>query len=146
MRVQALVATSVAAVREVQVWQAPHIADADDAAMTRMGKRMATSEAGARQALETLQALVPAASRPRLDTAGAALARFMDLNGQIIALSRRNTNVQALALSLNQKGELTKACEDSLRAPGGSRQAGVHRHSIASHRPCDKPFVEVRPA
>jgi hypothetical protein len=114
--VEALVATAVATVREIQVLQAPHIADADEAMMTRMEKRMATSEAAARSALETLATLVPPASRPRLAAATAALDQFMGLNAQIIALSRRNTNVRSLALSLDQKRTLTAACEDSLRA------------------------------
>jgi hypothetical protein len=115
-QVEALVATAVATVREIQVLQAPHIADADEAMMTRMEKRMATSEAAARSALETLATLVPPASRPRLTAATAALDQFMGLNAQIIALSRRNTNVRSLALSLDQKRTITAACEDSLRA------------------------------
>lgn len=115
-RVKALVATAVVTVREIQVLQAPHIADADDAAMTRIEKRMATSEADARRALEMLAPLVHPASRPRLAAATAALDRFMSLNAQILALSRRNTNVRSLALSLDQKGKLTGACEERLRA------------------------------
>ena len=115
-RVEALAATAVAAVREVQALQAPHIADADDAAMTRIEGRMETSIAGARRALQTLARIVPPASRTRLAKAGAALDRFTDLNARIVALSRRNTNVRSLALVLNEKGKLTAACEDSLRA------------------------------
>lgn len=114
--VEALVATAVATVREIQLLQAPHIADADEAVMTRMEKRMATSEAGARQAIAALTPLVQPVARPRLAAASAALDRFMDLNAQIIALSRRNTNVRSLALSLDQKRTITVACEDSLRA------------------------------
>lgn len=115
-RVKALVATAVALVREIQVLQAPHIADADDAVMTRIETRMASSEADARRALEMLAPLVQPASRPRLAAATAALDDFMRLNAQILALSRRNTNVRSLALSLDQKGKLTGACEESLRA------------------------------
>ena len=115
-RVEALVATAVATVREIQVLQAPHIADADEAVMTRMEKRMGTSEAAARSAVETLGTLVPPASRPRLAAAITALNRFMDLNAQIIALSRRNTNVRSLALALDQKRALTAACAESLHA------------------------------
>jgi hypothetical protein len=106
----------VADVREIQVLQAPHIAESDDAAMTRMEKRMAAAEAAARGALAMLGSLVRPASRPPLVAATAALDRFMGLNAQIIALSRRNTNVRSLALSLGQKRMLTAACEDSLRA------------------------------
>lgn len=116
LRVQALVATAVAAVREIQVLQAPHIAESDDAAMRRLEMRMATSEAGARKALETLVTVIPPSSRPQLASATAALDRFMGLNAQIITLSRRNSNVRSLALSLGQKRMLTAACADSLRA------------------------------
>jgi hypothetical protein len=114
--VEALVASAVATVREIQVLQAPHIADADEAVMTRMEKQMATSEAAARTALETLATLVQPASRPRLAAATASLDRFMSLNAQIIALSRRNTNVRSLALSLDQKRAIIATCEESLHA------------------------------
>lgn len=115
-RVEALVATAVETVREIQVLQAPHIADADEAVMTRMEKRMATSETSARNALRTLATLVQPASRARLADASAALDQFVGLNAQIIALSRRNTNVRSLALSLDQKRTLITACEESLHA------------------------------
>jgi hypothetical protein len=115
-QVQALVATAVTTVREIQVLHAPHIADADAAVMTRMEKEMATSEAAARNALDELRPLVAPASRAQLATAAAALDRFMTLNAQIIALSRRNTNVRSLALSLDQKRAIIAKCEDTLRA------------------------------
>jgi hypothetical protein len=115
-RMKALVATAIAALREIQVLQSPHIAEADEAAMTRMEKRMATEEASARSALATLGSLAQAPSRPQLAAATAALDRFMGLNAQIIELSRRNTNVRSLALALGQKRTLTAVCEDSLHA------------------------------
>lgn len=115
-RAKALVATAVATVREIQVLQAPHIAEADDAVMARMETRMATSEAAARGALTALATIVPPASQPQLVKATAALDRFASLNAQIIALSRRNTNVRSFALSLNQKPALTAACEDRLHS------------------------------
>jgi hypothetical protein len=40
----------------------------------------------------------------------------MGLNAQIVALSRRNTNVRSLALSLDQKQKLVAPCQDTLRA------------------------------
>jgi hypothetical protein len=115
-RVEALVATAVADVRDIQVMQAPHIAEPEEAAMSRMEKRMATSEAAARSALKMLAGLIQPASRPKLAAANAALDRFTGLNAEIIALSHRNTNVRSLALSLGKKRTLTSACEDSLRA------------------------------
>jgi hypothetical protein len=125
-RAQALAATAVTTVREIQVLQAPHIADADAAVMTRMEKEMATSEAAARSALEQLRPLVEPASRTQFAAARAALDRFMDLNAQIIALSRRNTNVRSLALSLDQKRAIVAKCEDTLRALRGALAKREH--------------------
>jgi hypothetical protein len=115
-QVKALTASALSAVREIQVLQGPHIAEADDAAMTRLEQRMASSEGLARGALQTLRGLLPPASRPQLDGAAAALGRFHDLNTQIIVLSRRNSNVRSLALSLGKKRVPTARCEESLHA------------------------------
>jgi hypothetical protein len=114
--VEALVSRAVTTVREIQVLQAPHIANADEAVMTRMETEMAASEKEARRSLDALRPITPAASKPHLDEAAAALARFMEFNAQIIALSRRNTNVRSLALSLDQKRAVTARCEERLRA------------------------------
>jgi hypothetical protein len=84
--------------------------------MARMEKQMATSETAARRALDALGPLVQGASKPQLAAATAALNRFVDLNAQIIALSRRNTNVRSLALSLDQKRTIIAACEERLHA------------------------------
>jgi chemoreceptor-like protein with four helix bundle sensory module len=112
----ALALTAVTTVREIQVLQAPHIADADEAVMTRMEKEMATSETAARRALDQLRTLLPPSSQGQLRAATAALDKFVDLNLQIIALSRRNTNVRSLALSLDEKRKITTSCEESLHA------------------------------
>ncbi len=114
--VKALVATAVAAVREIQVLQAPHIAEADEAAMTRMEEQMVTAETTARSALKVLAGLGPPASRRQLVAATTAFDQFMRLNTEIIGWSRRNSNVRSLALSLGEKRTLTAACEDSLHA------------------------------
>jgi hypothetical protein len=113
---EALIAGAMTTVREIQVLQAPHIADADAAVMTRMETQMATSEMAARNALDKLRPLVQPAAQARLGAAVAALDRFMVLNAQIIALSRRNTNVRSLALSLDQKRPIIAKCEETLRA------------------------------
>jgi hypothetical protein len=115
-RVRALAATAVAAVREIQALEAPHIAETTDAAMTAMEGRMATAETAARDALKAVAPLVSAASRPQLEAANSALNEFMSVHTQILELSRRNTNVRSLALTLTEKGRIAGACEDSLRA------------------------------
>jgi len=114
--IQALTGTAIAAVREIEVLEAPHIAEPNDGAMTRIEERMSTSEGAARNALKTLATLVQPVARPQIVAGEAALNKFLDLNTQIIALSRRNSNVRSLALSLGQKRMLTAQCENDLRA------------------------------
>jgi hypothetical protein len=113
--VKALAAEAVSAVREIQVLQAPHIAEADDAAMGRIEKQMASVEGEARSALEMLGRVQPS-SKTQIAAATSALNRLMDLNAQLIVLSRRNSNVRSLALSLGKKRMVTAGCEESLRA------------------------------
>jgi len=115
-RVKALAATALASAREIQVLQAPHIAEPDDAEMTRLEARMAAAETTARGALANLGRLVSTSSRSEVATATASLDRLSSLNSEISTLSRRNSNVRALALSLGQKRVLADACGDALRA------------------------------
>lgn len=114
--VKALSATAVLAVRDIQVLQASHIAERSETAMTGIEQRMATAESTGRGALAALAPIVHPDSRPRLALASAALDRFMGVNTRILPLSRRNTNVRSLALSLSEKGKLTAAGEASLRS------------------------------
>jgi hypothetical protein len=115
-RVEALSARVVANVREIQVLEAPHIGEADAAAMTRLEAAMAASASAARSGLDTLGGLIPAEARPRLATARTALDHFMTIHAEIITLSRRNSNVRSLALSLGQKRTVTAKCEGILHA------------------------------
>jgi hypothetical protein len=111
-----LVARAVTAVREIQVLYAPHIAEHDDAPMTKMEKEMADLDATARDALKTLDALAPPNAHPSLATAHAELDKFKALTAQIVELSRRNTNVVSLDLSLRKKPALATACDERLSA------------------------------
>jgi hypothetical protein len=113
VRVEAATARALLAVRDIQVLQAPHIAEADDAAMSRLEKEMAGREATAREALKTLAGVPP---KETLDAASAALDKFEKVSTELVALSRRNTNVKSLALSLKPKPALTAACDASLVA------------------------------
>lgn len=115
-RAEALIATVMRCVREIQALEAPHIAEASDESMAGIEKRMSAAESTARRSLAELNAIAPATAQSGLQAAAAALDQFMRLNSEIVALSRRNSNVRALALSLGQKRTLIAACEESLRA------------------------------
>jgi len=128
--VDALVAKATASVLEVQVIQARHIAESDEAAMTRMESTMKASEAAARKALETLTGALPPAAHPQLADAASALDRLTTTNAEIVALSRRNSNVRSLALSLGKKRTVTAECDESLQA----LEDALARHHFAATR------------
>lgn len=112
----ALVARAGAAVLEIEVVEARHIAESNEAAMSRMEAEMAASESVARKAALSLKDLLPPAAAPQLAAATAALDTFMAVNAEIVSLSRRNSNVRSLALSLGRKRTVTAEADDTLRA------------------------------
>jgi len=115
-RVESLIAKAVLAVRDIQVLQAPHIAESDDAAMTRIEAQMTGLEVAAGDAVARISSLVDPSAQAQLAAASAAFDRFKDVSHRIVMLSRRNTNVRSLSLSLREKPALTAACDDSLRS------------------------------
>jgi hypothetical protein len=114
--VEASVAKARAAVLEMQVIEARHIAESDEAAMSRMETQMSALEAAARHALDTLRPLLASAAASQFNAATAALDRFKAVNAEIVSLSRRNSNVRSLALSLGRKRTVTAECDDAIRA------------------------------
>jgi hypothetical protein len=111
-----LAATAVASVREIQALHGPHIVDPDDAAMTAMETRMNAAQASARLAIAELTAVVGPRGVAQTDAAKAAFEQFLAVNHEIVVLSRRNTNVQSLILSLTDKRKLIPESEATLAA------------------------------
>ncbi|MEI9938282.1 MAG: MCP four helix bundle domain-containing protein [Pseudomonadota bacterium] len=112
-RAEELVASAVLNVRELQTLQGPHIASSDDAAMTAMEQQLAALESKTAAALSALANLADASS---LGAAQTAFEQFKTIGQQIVTLSRRNSNVRSLDLSLRVKPPLANACEESARA------------------------------
>jgi hypothetical protein len=113
--IDALAARAIAAALEIQVIEARHIAESDETAMSRMESSMAASGTAARKAIDSLRVLLPPASQASLAAAAAALDRLTAANAEIVALSRRNSNVRSLALSLGRKRTVTAECSDLLQ-------------------------------
>jgi hypothetical protein len=84
--------------------------------MTQMEEQMATSEATLQKALDDLRRVLGAKAGAHLTAATAALDRFKTTHREIIILSRRNSDVRSLALSLGRKRMMTAIADDQLRA------------------------------
>ena len=93
---------------------------------------MAAHEAEARRALERLRPLFADGAGPHLANASAALERFVAVNREIIRLSRRNSNVRSLALTLGRKRIVVATGEDRLRALDET----LARHEFAATGSC----------
>jgi hypothetical protein len=115
-RAAALVAQAVEAVQEIQVLYGPHIAEHDDAAMTKMEAEMATHEADARSSLKSLERLAPPSAGSSLAAGRAALDELKGITAKLVELSRRNTNVLSLDLALRKKPALAVICDQRLSA------------------------------
>lgn len=115
-RVEALVATAISRVRQIEVLLAPHIAEANDAAMTGLENAMTAEQSSVDGELRALSSLLPAKAQATIADATVTLERFKEIARQIVALSRRNTNVRSLALALRDGPPLSQACDGSLAA------------------------------
>lgn len=113
-QIGSLVYAAVLAVREIQVLLPQHIAESGEAAMDEMEKHMGILEASSRSALANLSGMVAGERGERLTRARAALDRFLATRDQIIALSRKNTNVRSLELSLGPKRAVIADCDVTL--------------------------------
>ena len=103
-------------VLRLQTLLAPHIAEESDAKMDELERRLAGEDAEVRKGLDGLASLPEIAAGADLAEAAAGYARFADVRKQILALSRENTNVRSLSISLDQKRKAMRLCREALAA------------------------------
>jgi len=84
--------------------------------MDELEALMAKDDREVRAALDNLAAQPALRADPDLATARASYARFSEFRTQILTLSRENTNVRSLAMSLDQKRKAMLMCQDALYA------------------------------
>ncbi len=113
---------------EIYAMQAPHIFEATAPKMDRMESSMTTAAERVHTALKVVEQSMDAGREDRRDEAllqrGKILlsqARgtftiFMQINHEILRLSRENTNIKSVELSLGAKRKVTAQCLDSLNA------------------------------
>jgi hypothetical protein len=92
----------------------PHIAEQSDQKMDEMESQMAKEDRQVRQSLDDLAAMPTMADNPDLKAAATSYVRFTDTKVQILKLSRENTNVRSLSISLSQKRRVMLVCRTAL--------------------------------
>ena len=92
----------------------PHIAEENEQRMDEFETLMSREDKQIRKNLEELAHLPPLSRNADLAAAASSYARFGKVRTQILELSRENTNVKSLSISLNQKRKVMGLCQDAL--------------------------------
>jgi hypothetical protein len=92
----------------------PHIAEESDAKMAALESQMAVEDRAVHASLEVLAGIASKAQAKDVESAKAAYERFSADRKQILSLSRQNTNVRSLSLSLNQARKALLNSQDAL--------------------------------
>ena len=98
----------------------PHIAEESDEKMDKLEALMAMEDARVRRNIDSLKAIPFLSGNVDLAKAASSYARFNKIRMEILKLSRENTNVRSLAISLNQKRKATLLCQETLNALKGA--------------------------
>jgi hypothetical protein len=99
----------------IQALLPPHIFEESDATMDELEARMANEDQKVRADLKGLGALL-GSGNSEFEAAMSEYAQFTELKTRILELSRQNTNVRSLIISLNQKRKAVQVCQDALAA------------------------------
>jgi hypothetical protein len=115
-RISKLVYRAVTAALMIYTLQSPHINEAQDAKMDEIESVMKAKEKTVRSAFTALSQLIDKRGRTFLDTASSAFDEFMKVNAEVVRLSRINSNIKSLELSLGRKRKVAAQCEETLNA------------------------------
>jgi hypothetical protein len=96
--------------------ETPHINEAEDKKMDEMENLMGVNEKNVRSALSNLSRLTDRRGRTIFDDASSAFSKFMEAHREVIRLSRMNTNIKSLQLSLGRKRKGAAQCEEILNS------------------------------
>ena len=115
-RVMLLASGAQSGALRIQSLVPPHIWEESDQKMDQLESLMAEEDQTVRKDLAGLRAILGPGESTDLKAADSGYARFNETKKEILALSRQNTNVRSLTISLNQKRTAVLMCEDALAA------------------------------
>jgi hypothetical protein len=113
-KVMRLASAAQSAALRIELLLPPHIAEENDAKMNALEAAMAAEGRAVDEDLKELHAMLPKSEE--LGEAEAAWKKLGELRKEIVKLSRQNTNVRSLSISLNQKRKLMLSCDEKLAA------------------------------
>jgi hypothetical protein len=105
---------AVTACLHIHYLQVPHIRSAVDSEMDQIEAEMKDNSAVVERSLDTLAALTDERGQALVKDARKAYGDFLEVTKEIISLSRQNTNVKSLELSLGKKHTVTAECDSIL--------------------------------
>jgi hypothetical protein len=110
-----LVFKAIADALKIHYLHGPHIAEATDQRMDELEGEMRRLDLEVRASLEELSRFVEGTEqRNLLASAQAAYDDFQKVTAEVVKLSRQNSNVKSLQLSLGKKRVIAAQCEDIL--------------------------------
>lgn len=92
----------------------PHIEEADDKEMDKIEQSIKSYDESARKALGSLRSIADLSDNEDLKNAEAAYEQFMNLTGEVLKLSRMNTNIKSAELSLGRLRLISSQCQEIL--------------------------------
>jgi hypothetical protein len=115
---------------KIEFLQLPHILASSDERMHEIEVEIKEAADQVDGSIDALDALVNEKDGAALAEAKKAYTDFMQVNARVIELSRQNTNIKSMELSLGKKRIATAQCEDSL----GALQEAVNGRTFKATR------------
>jgi hypothetical protein len=109
-----LICQAMTAALKMYTLHSPHIAEANDELMGQIEVQMKTEENKTSNALDELAGIIGAENRDSVSQAKTAFADFLEVTATVIELSRQNSNIKSLELSLGKKRTISAQCDEIL--------------------------------
>jgi len=101
---------------KIQILHSAHIAESSDLKMDQLEAKIKSEESEAAKCLHELDEIVDQQNRNGLLQAKDAFSEFNRVTAAVVQLSRQNSNIKSLELSLSKKRKATIICDEILAA------------------------------
>lgn len=108
--------SALAGMLDIHSLEAPHIIASSDKRMDEIESEMNREADRVKSDLAVLDEIVKGEGRAPLSEAESALADLLKINSEVLMLSRQNTNVKSMELSIGVKRKITAQCLETLDA------------------------------